>query len=109
TSSDVIVDVWHASAGGEYDNNSDKFQFRGRMRPGRCGRYRFETVMPGQYDLGEAKRPAHIHFKISAAGYRPLTTQLYFKGDPWLARDPFVRKSLIIELPKDKTAGTFDI
>src|SRR5262245_34319789 len=49
---EVIIDVWHASAQGEYDNDSDKFLFRGRMSPGRCGRYRFATVMPGQYDLG---------------------------------------------------------
>jgi catechol 1,2-dioxygenase len=103
----ALVDVWHASAQGEYDNQSPKFLFRGRTTPSRCGRYRFTTVMPGQYDLGEAKRPAHIHFKISAPGYRPLTTQLYFKGDPWLSRDPFVRNSLIIEL--EKSRGTFDI
>jgi catechol 1,2-dioxygenase len=107
TGADVLLDVWHASALGEYDNDSDKFLFRGRMRPGRCGRYRVATVMPGQYDLGEAKRPAHIHFKISAPGHRPLTTQLYFKGDPWLERDPFVRKSLIIDL--QKSVGAFDI
>jgi catechol 1,2-dioxygenase len=104
---EVVIDVWHASPTGEYDNTSDKFLFRGKVSPGRCGRYRIETVMPGQYDLGEAKRPAHIHFKISAPGCRPLTTQLYFKGDPWLERDPFVRKSLIIGL--EKSAGTFDI
>ncbi len=24
--------------------------------------------------------PTHIHFKAFAAGYRPLTTQLYLKG-----------------------------
>jgi len=103
----VVVDVWHASAQGEYDNDSSKFLFRGKVRPGRCGRYRYETIMPGQYDLGEAKRPAHVHYKISAPGYRELTTQLYFSGDPWLARDPFARKSLVIELKK--AAGTFDI
>jgi catechol 1,2-dioxygenase len=104
---EVVIDVWHASAQGEYDNDSPKFLLRGKVAPARNGLYRFETIMPGQYDLGEAKRPAHIHFKISAPGHRPLTTQLYFKGDPWLARDPFVRKSLII--PLEKAAGTFDI
>jgi catechol 1,2-dioxygenase len=104
----AVIEVWHASPMGEYDNEGPNFQFRGKARTGRCkSLYRFETVMPGQYDLGEAKRPAHIHFKVTAPGYRPLTTQLYFKGDPWLARDPFVRKSLII--PLEKAAGTFDI
>ncbi|MBI3854531.1 MAG: hypothetical protein HY293_02440 [Planctomycetes bacterium] len=104
---DAVLDVWHASAGGEYDNDSDKYLFRGKIRHGRCGNYRITTVMPGQYDLGEAKRPAHLHFKVTAPGYRPLTTQLYFSGDPWLNRDPFVRKSLIIDL--QKAAGSFNI
>jgi protocatechuate 3,4-dioxygenase beta subunit len=104
---DAIVDVWHASAEGEYDNDSAKFLLRGRLRSDKDGLYRYETIMPGQYDLGEAKRPAHIHYKVSADAHRPLTTQLYFKGDKWLERDPFVLKSLII--PVEKAAGTFDI
>lgn len=104
---DAVVDVWHASAEGEYDNKSPNFFLRGRIRSDKEGLYRYETVMPGQYDLGESKRPAHIHYKVSAQAHRPLTTQLYFKGDRWIERDPFVRKSLIIELQKDK--GSFDI
>lgn len=101
----AVVDVWQADAGGAYDLKSDAFVLRGRIRTDAEGRYAYETIMPGQYDLGEAKRPAHIHYKVSADGHAPLTTQLYFKGDPWLARDPFVRDSLII----DKATGTFDI
>jgi protocatechuate 3,4-dioxygenase beta subunit len=27
-------------------------------------------------------RPAHIHFRVSEMLHAPLTTQLYFKGDP---------------------------
>lgn len=104
---DAVVDVWQADKEGAYDNKSENFFLRGRIRAGKDGVYTYETIMPGQYDLGEAKRPAHIHYKITAEGYRPLTTQLYFKGDPWLERDPFVRKSLIIALEKGK--GTFDI
>src|SRR5262245_25472859 len=104
---DAVVDVWQADKGGAYDNESEKFVLRGRIRTDKDGLYAYETIMPGQYDLGEAKRPAHIHYKISAEGHRPLTTQLYFKGDPWLGRDPFVRKSLIIELSDAK--GVFDI
>ena len=67
-------------------------------RHGTAFRYRiwFTGLEPGQYDLGEAKRPAHIHYKVSAESHRSLTTQLYFQGDAWLDRDPFVRKSLIV-------------
>ncbi|HVE43442.1 MAG TPA: hypothetical protein VNM14_26425 [Planctomycetota bacterium] len=93
---EAVVDVWHASPEGEYDDKSEAFRLRGRIRSDKDGVYRYETIMPGQYDLGEAKRPAHIHYKVSAEAHRSLTTQLYFQGDPWLDRDPFVRKSLIV-------------
>ena len=33
-------------------------------------------------------RPPHIHFKISMANFKPLTTQMYFPGDPLLQYDP---------------------
>jgi len=32
-------------------------------------------------------RPAHLHFKIGADQYKPLTTQLYFADDPYLESD----------------------
>ncbi len=104
---DAVVDVWQADTEGQYDNASANFVLRGRIRTGPEGLYTYETITPGQYDLGESKRPAHIHYKISAAGHKELTTQLYFKGDPYLEKDPFVRKSLIIELADSK--GSFDI
>lgn len=110
----AVVDVWHADKEGRYDNTSDKFLLRGRLRTDGKGLYQYETIMPGQYDLdsygpGSDKRPAHVHYKVSADGYRPLTTQLYFKGDPFLKKDPFARESLVIELAEKNTKGTFDI
>jgi catechol 1,2-dioxygenase len=33
------------------------------------------------------QRPAHIHFFISAPGYRHLTTQINFEGDQYLWDD----------------------
>jgi catechol 1,2-dioxygenase len=104
---EAVVDIWHADSEGGYDNRSDKFLMRGRMRTDKDGLYAYETIMPGQYDEGESRRPAHIHYKVKADGARPLTTQMYFKGDKYLEKDRFVRKSLIIEVKKG--AGTFDI
>ena len=34
------------------------------------------TDIPGKYPF----RPRHIHFKVSAPGFAPLTTQLYLRG-----------------------------
>jgi protocatechuate 3,4-dioxygenase beta subunit len=52
-------------------------------------------------------RPAHLHFKITAEGYKPLTTQLYFEGDPYLDSDAAsgVKNDLVIPLGKTEVDG----
>ncbi|HYF51980.1 MAG TPA: hypothetical protein VEJ63_21405 [Planctomycetota bacterium] len=102
---DAIVDVWHADASGRYDNegdhDSDKFHLRARIKTDEKGAYSFETILPAAYKISEKQsRPRHIHYKVSAKGYRELTTQLYFKGDPHLATDRWAKKSNAMELVK---------
>jgi catechol 1,2-dioxygenase len=43
-------------------------------------------------------RPAHIHFIISAPGYRTLITHLFFEGDEFLESDAVfgVKPSLVV-------------
>jgi protocatechuate 3,4-dioxygenase beta subunit len=65
------VEWWQANPRGEYDD-----AHRGALVTGADGAYRFDTDFPPPY----SGRPSHIHFKTFAAGYRPLTTQLYLKG-----------------------------
>ncbi len=79
------IDIWHADDNGAYDNSG--FNFRGRIFSDSQGFYSFETIWPGKYLNGSKFRPAHIHFKISATGFPPLTTQLYFQGDTSIAGD----------------------
>jgi protocatechuate 3,4-dioxygenase beta subunit len=66
------VEWWQANPRGEYDD-----AHRGSLVTGESGAYRFDTDFPPPY-FG---RPSHIHFKAHAAGHRPLTTQLYLKGE----------------------------
>jgi len=49
-----------------------------------------------------AFRPAHLHVKATAAGYRPLTTMVYFEGDPWLGSDAIggVKDSLVVPIKR---------
>jgi len=54
--------------------------------------------VPGRYLNGAQYRPAHVHVKVSAPGFLPLTTQLYFPGDPYNAVDPFTVCSLIMRV-----------
>ncbi|GAA0895153.1 MULTISPECIES: dioxygenase family protein [Streptomyces violaceusniger group] len=74
---------------------------RARIITDADGRYEFRTVMPGTETFGLATdsplatltralqlqglRPLHIHAIVSADGCLPLTTQIYFDGDPLVA------------------------
>jgi protocatechuate 3,4-dioxygenase beta subunit len=119
----AVLDVWQANAKGRYDNDDpqkppakDVFVNRARLITDETGYYEYETIHPGAYQIGpEAWRPSHIHYLIRHAGYKPLITQLYFKGDPHNKTDEFIKESLIIEVREQKVGtnvyevGTFDI
>ncbi|MEZ4371108.1 MAG: hypothetical protein R3B07_09795 [Polyangiaceae bacterium] len=92
----AVVDVWQADSVGVYDNTG--FTLRARMRTEACGRYLFDTILPGNYDT----RPRHIHYKVSHPDGTSLTTQLYFEGEQFNDTDPYVRASLI--KPLDRAA-----
>ena len=69
------------------------------------GNYEFETIMPGRYPVppnlpGLEKyagltRPAHVHFRVSESLHVSLTTQLYFKDDPHIAKRSVGRSQAI--------------
>jgi protocatechuate 3,4-dioxygenase beta subunit len=42
-------------------------------------------------------RPAHLHFIVSAPGYRPVTTHVFVAGSPYLDSDAVfgVKESLV--------------
>jgi protocatechuate 3,4-dioxygenase beta subunit len=68
------------------------------------------TIHPGKYLNGSQYRPPHIHYMVYADGHQPLTTQLYFDGEPDNKIDPFIKKSLIIKLSKQQRYGqTFEV
>ena len=82
------IELWHCSSEGVYDNSSADFNYRGTTYSDGKGNYSFKTTLPVPYDIGGGSfRPAHFHMMITAAGYLPLITQLYFSGDPHLAKD----------------------
>ncbi len=100
----AIVDVWHANTLGGYsffDPSQPPYNLRRRIETGADGRYRFRSILPSGYScppdgptqklldlLGRhGHRPAHIHFFVSAPGYRHLTTQINIDGDPYLHDD----------------------
>ena len=117
----AAVDMWQCTSSDGYSFFSpqlpDEYVLRGRLRTGAAGDFDVRTIRPVPYqipregpvgDLLEnilgrhSWRPAHLHFKIGADGYKPLTTQLYFASDPYLDSDcaAAVQDSLVIDLTK---------
>ena len=115
----AVLDVWQADAQGRYsrfdpDAGLPEWNLRGRVTTDADGRFAIGTVVPAAYDIPgephtarvlgliglEPHRPAHIHVKVERAGHAPLTTQVYFAGDPWLERDVVgaARPSLVTKL-----------
>jgi protocatechuate 3,4-dioxygenase beta subunit len=97
---ETLVEVWQANAGGRYRHARDgytapldpNFGGCGRTLTDAEGRYAFLTIRPGAYPWPNGPndwRPAHIHFSVfgHAFGQR-LVTQMYFEGDPLIARCP---------------------
>ena len=81
------IELWHCDGNGVYDNETADFKYRGTAYSDRKGNYSFKTILPVPYGAGENYRPAHFHLMITAEGYQPLVTQLYFTGDPWIEKD----------------------
>ena len=110
---EALLEVWQANAAGRYDNDDpknppkkDAFKLRVRLRATEKGEYSFRTIQPGRYTIGPNRyRPAHIHVKVHAKGYRSLTTQLYFEDDPYNKRDPWFKKSLLLKNVGPKKEG----
>jgi protocatechuate 3,4-dioxygenase beta subunit len=102
----AVIDVWQVGLDGQYDL-TDQFNYRGKVESADDGSYRFETVMPPPYE----GRPAHIHLKINHPDAQPLTTQLYFEGDPVLEGAITEQSPRILRLSSENGIfyGRFDI
>ena len=97
------VTVWQTTTDGRYDiqKGIEEMDCRGIFRTDADGNYLIRTVRPlgyfipldgpvGQFVISQKRRgmrPAHIHFLISAPGYRELVTALYMAGDEHLDDD----------------------
>lgn len=104
------VELWHCDAKGLYDNTSPEFRYRGTTFTNEKGYYSFQTIMPVNYGGDGFVRPAHYHLIITAKGYKPLITQLYFDGDEHIKDDPYASsptaQKRILKVEKDSKGIT---
>jgi protocatechuate 3,4-dioxygenase beta subunit len=115
----ALLDIWQTNGVGLYDHedpSQPEWNLRRRFHAGEGGGYEFRTVVPGAYEIPKhgpvgrllaavgrhAWRPAHFHVRVSADGFQPLTTMIYFEGDPWLHDDTIssVKPGLVIRLAR---------
>lgn len=84
TATRARIELWQANNRGQYSDYSDPAApawCRARLRIPSSATYTFRTTFPGKYGSPGCLRPAHVHMRVTAAGYKPLVTQLYFRGD----------------------------
>lgn len=83
---DVSVYVYHTDIKGYYSaettNNSNP-RLRGWMRTSADGKYEFRTIKPGPYPSGRV--PAHIHYVVTAPGYKEKIFEIVFEDDPFIS------------------------
>jgi hydroxyquinol 1,2-dioxygenase len=121
------IDVWQADDEGMYDVEYDDLhepRARGHLLSGDDGTFWFRTIRPTAYAIPtdgpvgrlleatgrSPMRPAHIHFRIEAAGYRTLTTHVFAADDAFLDTDAVfgVKESLIAPFVRADD-GTFEL
>lgn len=109
------VDVWSDNADGYYDVQQPgiqpKWNNRGVFVTGPDGRYSFVGIKPVAYPIpGDGPvgkmlaavgrhpyRPAHMHYLVTAPGFKKIVTHTFVGGDEYLESDAVfgVKKSLV--------------
>ena len=119
------LDIWQNDAEGFYDVQRPGASYaRGKFSTDSDGRYGFRTIRPVSYPiptdgpvgamlLGMGRhpyRPAHVHARLSAPGFEPITTHVFVKGDPYLDSDAVfgVKDSLVVEFSERPAGETPD-
>ena len=113
----AVIDVWHSDDRGLYDVQTDLETngpwARAVLHADAEGRYHFWSILPVDYPIptdgtaqimlrattGRTWRPAHLHYRIQAEGFRPLVTHIFDRNSKNLDGDAVfgVRPSLIAD------------
>lgn len=136
------IEVWEADEDGMYDVQYDSGELAGRAHlfTDAEGRYRFWGLTPTPYPIPDdgpvgrlldhagrsPMRAPHLHFMVTAPGFRRLVTHIFVAGDPGLDTDSVfgVKESLAYRFDRHEagsaapdgrrptgtwTSATFDI
>jgi hydroxyquinol 1,2-dioxygenase len=114
----ALLDVWQADAEGAYEAqlDVDEARLRARFRSREDGGYCVRTIAPKGYTIPmdgtvgdlisrteiSEYRPAHVHFRVDAAGFEPLVTHLFRHGAPYLDTDVVFGTKQQLVVPFDR-------
>jgi hydroxyquinol 1,2-dioxygenase len=119
----ALIEVWEADEDGFYDVQYDdnRVTARGHLYSDASGHYRFWGITPVPYPIPHdgpvgqllaavgrsPMRAAHLHFMVTAEGFRTLVTHIFVRGDELLDRDSVfgVKDSLVLDF-QPQPAGT---
>jgi protocatechuate 3,4-dioxygenase beta subunit len=113
----ATIETWQANARGVYENQQPdmqpEFNLRGIFKADQDGTFHYSTVRPSGYGVPDdgpvgmlfkqagysLRRPAHLHFAVSAPGFEPITTHIFDANDPHLAEDAIfgVKQELVVD------------
>jgi len=121
----ATIDIWQTAPNGLYssqDPDQDIHSFHALMKADENGHYAFTTVQPVSYTVPSDGpvggildaagrhpwRPSHLHYIVSADGFRSLVTEVFPDTDPYLDEDTVfgVRDDLVMKYIK-QPAGSF--
>jgi hydroxyquinol 1,2-dioxygenase len=122
----AVLDVWQADDAGMYEAQLpvDEARLRARYTADQDGRYCVRTIAPLGYaipmdgtvgdlisrtDISHF-RPAHVHFLLNVAGFRPLITHLFREGAQYLDSDVVygVKEPLVVTFQERPPGPTPD-
>ena len=116
------IEIWEADEDGLYDvqYTDDRTAARAHLFSDVNGSYRFWGLTPTPYPIPDdgpvgqmlnavgrsPYRASHLHFMVSAPGFRTLVTHIFVRGDELLDRDSVfgVKESLIMDFAKHSAA-----
>ncbi len=120
------LDVWCDNVDGYYDVQQPEIQpkwnNRGIFTTSEDGKYSFRGAKPVSYPIPydgpvgqllkllgrHPNRPAHMHYIVSAPGYKTLVTHSFVDDDQWLTSDAVfgVKASLVAHFEKTPEGNT---
>jgi protocatechuate 3,4-dioxygenase beta subunit len=118
------IEVWEADSDGFYDVQyaDDRTAARAHLFTDDGGDYRFWALTPTPYPIPDdgpvgrmlaatarsPMRASHLHFMVSAAGYRTLVTHIFVKDDEigWADTVFGMKASLIKDFPQHPAGST---